>query len=406
MTTIVYANSGFTGAPVLNRQPGSLQALLNAILVDGYNVLTPTSIVVAGEVATVATPTPHGYNAIQVLEVRGSSSVDLNKRFKPLAFPTSSTVTFSAPGVADGTYTGSATIRAASADWERTFQTGFVSVYRSKNLLGTRLSLVVDDSALNWTTVSGAEVVLDATSVVDPWGQGFWMKSGIANDTAQGWQLIADDRTIYFNAPDGYRESTIHGFGDLESNRPNDPFSCYITNYAVATQNSASNSAANPSMGMAISFSTPASTRYLARAVNGVQRNPLMHLQHTFPVNHFITQAHAVGSGGLTYSGTTNTATSRLVYPDPATNGVVMAPILAIDAGLASYRGKVRGAYCSPQVLQNAFGRADILPGSGVLEGRRVITMDYNTQVANLSNSSLSPYTGGRLLFDLDGPWA
>ena len=69
--------SATPGTPVLTGQVGSLIALLDALLINGFGSITLTSLVVAGGVAT-ATATAHGFPVNSVLFLAGATPSGLN----------------------------------------------------------------------------------------------------------------------------------------------------------------------------------------------------------------------------------------------------------------------------------------------------------------------------------------
>jgi hypothetical protein len=118
-TKTKFFTSAASGAPVLTGQAGSLLGLLDACLVTGYGLLTATSVVVAGGVATATFATPHSALADMVILVAGATPSGLNGEQRVIAH-SGNTLTFPT-AVADGTATGVITVRVAPLGWTNPF---------------------------------------------------------------------------------------------------------------------------------------------------------------------------------------------------------------------------------------------------------------------------------------------
>ena len=105
--------SGMAGAPTLNGLAGSMIGLLDACLVNGFNLLTLDSLVVASNVLT-GTKASHGYVVDQVILVAGANESALNGEWT-ITTVTSSTFSAAAPGVGNTTGTGTISSKAAPA---------------------------------------------------------------------------------------------------------------------------------------------------------------------------------------------------------------------------------------------------------------------------------------------------
>jgi len=122
-TSVKFVTETMPGAPVLSGTPGALISLLDALLVTGFGLRTATSVVVAGGVATV-TLSSNALNANllhSVILVDGVAApmADLNGEQRVTAASTT-TLQF-ATAVADGTATGTITVKSAPAGWEKLY---------------------------------------------------------------------------------------------------------------------------------------------------------------------------------------------------------------------------------------------------------------------------------------------
>ena len=68
---VKWMHNGFAGAPVLTNNWGSLTALLDACLVNGFNLKTVTALSRTDDTATATIGTGHGFMVDQVVLVEG-----------------------------------------------------------------------------------------------------------------------------------------------------------------------------------------------------------------------------------------------------------------------------------------------------------------------------------------------
>ena len=230
-TSVKFIAENMPGAPVLNGTAGTLISVLDALLVTGFGLRTATSVTVAGGVATV-TLASNALNANllhSVILVDGVAApmADLNGEQRVTAASTT-TLQF-ATAVADGTATGTITIKSAPAGWERLYSGTNKAVYRSTDVQSAKHCLRVDDAGTTTARVVGYETMSDVDSGVGPFptasqlsGGGYVHKSSSANTTAVGYALVADSRIVYWcpmpgtatSSADNYTSANVRGFGD------------------------------------------------------------------------------------------------------------------------------------------------------------------------------------------------
>lgn len=217
------------GAPQLTSVAGSLFAILDACLIDGFTAFSLLSLSIASNVATATTSTAHGLRDAAVVEIAGSSITEANGVFRVEVVDTT---TFTFPVEADdGTASGTITAKmAAQGEWEIA-EDGTATaerIYKSTDVLAYDRSLYVqdtDDTGL-WSAAR--------------YGSGYWaqwsgktgeaLASGTlfsstscilkarATSTDYPWFLVCDSRFIYFvvgtiNSLD--KKGSICSFGDL-----------------------------------------------------------------------------------------------------------------------------------------------------------------------------------------------
>ena len=130
-TSVKYARSSMPGAPTLPRTAGALIALLDAFLVNGWGLQTASSVVVADGVATATFPTDHAAAKHAVVLVDGVTGAltALNGEQKVTAVAPN--VIKWATAAADGTATGTITVKMAPAGFAKPFYGTNLAVYKS-----------------------------------------------------------------------------------------------------------------------------------------------------------------------------------------------------------------------------------------------------------------------------------
>lgn len=134
-----------TGAPTETGQAGSRIALLDALLINGYNLRSVSGITRSGATATATTTVAHGYSVGDTVLIEGASQSDYNGN----AVITSLTTTTFSYAVANSPVTpatGTITVKRAPAGWEKTYSGTNKAVYRPPAAAGTRMYLRIDDS--------------------------------------------------------------------------------------------------------------------------------------------------------------------------------------------------------------------------------------------------------------------
>ena len=279
---VKYFTSGMQGAPVVSNNWGDLTSLLDAVLVNGFNLKTVDSITSTDGVATATVSTGHGYVVNQVVLIAGCEQAAYNGE-QVVTSVTASTFTFAVTGTPASPATTQTSISAKVAPLG--FQIAFTStnkrVYRSPNVLSTRPFLRVDNSLDPvWTTtyakyakvtmaenMTNIDTFVGARAPYDPAlptknevGTGYgstayngWMKwyyahsgSGLdlTNDGGAGartWVIVGDDRGFFINMsqqPNNPLLRQTYYFGDFLSYKAGDAFPCLLAaadNYEQAS---------------------------------------------------------------------------------------------------------------------------------------------------------------------------
>lgn len=373
------------GAVVLSGTAGSLIALLDAYLVTGHALSTPTGISVTANVATVSYSAGHGFVAGHMVLVAGATPAGLNGEKRVLSANTN-TITFAAPGIANGAATGSITTRLAPGGWQKAFSGTNLAAYRSQAPEATKLFLRVDDTTTTTARVVGYEQMTDVNTGTAAFptnlqmsGGLFWSKSDAANTTARPWRLFVTDRTVYmWVSPSSSVGSQVtgftQGFGDVLSYRAGDAFACCLS--GSRTANTASVNTVTECLGYP---RRPSAGTFLARGPSS--------LGGSVSVWKF-----CAASTADAYSGTANYNFVAIPYPNPADNALMIAPLELAEQNVG-LMGQFPGVFHCAQNLNQTFGTGDLIAGEGVYAGK------------NLMALRVGPVAGGIFFIDATGPW-
>ena len=390
-TSVKHFRSDAVGAPVLSGTAGSLIAVLSACLVDGYDVKSATSLVVASGVATLSFAGTHSATVDSVVLVAGVTGAltALNGEQKVVSIA-AGVVRF-ATAAADGTATGTINFKMAPVGWTKVFSGTNLAAYKSPDPLGTGMCLRVDDTGTTACRVVGYEQMTDINTGTGPFptnaqmsGGGYWAKSSLATSAPVTWSLIADSRKfILHNAPYSAASGSNLGgvtrsFGDEVAYRPGgDPYACALSYSATATLGSQSDGM--PDGAFTLQIATP-------RSYTALGSSSLM--------------------GAMPFTGASalsGTDTSLGPFPSAIDGGLRLAKKwLGTAATGVPPRCEVAGLYHVPMSgAFDTFKTRDIVPGTGVLTGRKLISLSPSTAYASAPVSS----TTGVSLVDITGPW-
>lgn len=371
--------STMQGAPRLSGTAGDMIGLLDACLINGFNVTAPNSLSVADGVASLYySGGGHGYVQHQVILVDGAAPATLNGEWRVTEVD-ANYVRFAAPGEPDGTASGTIGVRTAPVgQWEKAFSGTNKAVYRSTDIAGTRLFLRIDDTGTLSARARGYEAMTDVDTgtgpfptlaqVADPGAQ--WMKSYQANTTAREYALIGDSRIIYLMSlwytsyagrPDGFV------FGDIFSWLPGDSYGCVL----VAHENAGTISYPGQYVNFAYGIISNTMGRFMAR-----------------PYTHV--------AGAIKFSTPCSGVTSFFgsegeVYPSAADGGLHLHEPMLISEGTtvsAVKRGHMPGVL---QPIQNKpLSHGDVIQYGGEL----IIILHISTTTNE-----------GRVAFRISGSW-
>ena len=140
---------------------------------------------------------------------------------------TTNTVTFDAPGIANGTCRRHDHYQGRPAGWSKPYGTGNYAAYKSTDPATLGHYLRVDDNNATNARVRGFETMttVDNGTGLYPTdaqisGGGYWLKSNTADSTSRNWAVIGDGRIFYVwavpqDAVSVTSQGTFYWFGDF-----------------------------------------------------------------------------------------------------------------------------------------------------------------------------------------------
>lgn len=394
-TTVKFFREDFPGAPVLNGVAGSLIGLLDACLCTGFGLRSATSLVVSGGVATLtlASDAKNANLLRSVVLVDGvTGALTALNGEQRVTFASSTELKF-ATAAADGTATGTITVKTAPAGWEKKFPGTNTAAFKSLDVTSLGAHLWVNDAGtLNanvrlYEAMTGVDAGTGAApTVAESSTGGFWTKSNSANTNANRWDLFADSRGGYYcpvPASGGNTNSVgqaSYFFGDVLAYKSGDAFAAAVFGAASAP-------------GAAVSYGS-----VLFAGQGGASL-----------MSRFLRSYTGVGSAVSAYavpmSGSGSTASGadgqQGTFPAPTDGGLRLSKIqcteAAVSGATAILRGGMPGVYYCPQTgLHTSFQRGDV-----VAFGAKTIYTVY----AGGNSSDISTSTAGRGFVDITGPW-
>lgn len=392
MTSVKFFHSAMPNAPVLSGTAGSLIAVLDACLANGFGLKTADSIVVAGGVATATFSTGHSFEPDTIMLVAEATPAGLNGEKRVLTTSTN-TVTFSAAGIPDLTATGTITAKLAPAGWVKAFSATNLTAYRSLDVESTRMFLRVDDTGTTNARVVGYENMTDVNTGTAAFpsssqvaGGGWWPKANSAGATARAWTLVADSKGFWLHIHTGTTTpgiaGSVWGFGDFASLKSGDPYACQLF---CAKSDIAGFNGATPYSVEHCGYSPVADSGYIARSYTS--------LGGSVAGATFVTAGWQATSGASGYVSNT----TMPLYPNGPDNGLALSGKSVVEPDVC-LRGHTRGIYMVVQKCHDKFNWRDKIDGQGALLGRKLVAIKCG---APPGTSSM-----GLVFVDITGPWS
>lgn len=414
-TSVTYTHNKMSGSPVLKAEPGSMIALLDAVLVNGFDTKAGTGITIVGGVATLSFTGVHSAEQETVILISGATGAfsDLNGRQKVVT-KSISILTFKT-ALPDGVATGSLSFMMAPAGWNKVFTATNLAVYKSADPQAGGQLLRVDDTDAVAARVRGYETMSDintGTGMFPTPAQlfasfniplessgGFWFKGVNASVLPVGWTIFCDTRFFMFGnqvyQTQGVNYSNfvlchLFGFGDPIVKRPSgDPYATVISFGNSTTTNS--------SVGGGFSQGEPSySSVYACRPYNGLG------------ISEFtgVYSYSDVANPNETLSGSTLNKLGR--FPSPIDGSISFSQKYLRKYSITNEfeyapRANIPGLLHIP--MSGVFASLSpktIISGSGIFSNKKLVTVAVGSP--NTDNN-INPDNAGICLVDLTGPW-
>lgn len=385
-TSVKFLHSELPGAPVLSGTAGSLIAVLDACLVNGWGLLTAASVNVASGIATATFVSTHSYEVDSVILVAGAGTPAINGEHR-VTGTSSLTVSWPAPGVADGAVSGTVTVKLAPAGWAKAFAGANRAAYRSLSPSATGSYLRIDHAAAGYARLRGYASMSDVDTGTDPTpsdaqiaGGGYVPVSNAAGAAARRWMIVASDRFVNILIAHHGSYQTDYGLccaGDFPSLKAGDAY-----RFLTIVEPSDFSGGGSPG--------TYNSAYNYGGSVGAYVMRPYSQVGGSVPV-----YLYKPGFTLQAYSGHGN----HPVGPNPINGGLDLCPTLFLESSnvVGNRRGEVPGLYGIPHYLGSAFESKDRIPAAVGLPGHTLIAVRFY--------GTSSPTTSYRAAIDITGPW-
>lgn len=394
---VKWYSSDMEGAPLLSSgvagsahttNPGSLIALLKAVLVTGFGIKSVSSLAYdsVAQTITATVAAGHKYLVDQVVELSGANESGFNGEFRVVSITSTAVVVGldnGTPSVASAT--GTLSMKIPSLGWAVEFEdaVNYKIIFKRTDSDATPIRLYIDNSAYTgWNTNGGylAKIsMIESPADINTFSEVYrhcWPCSHNYADT--DWHIVGDSRLFYFMPK--FARSALRGaylFGDINSINPGDNYHCILGHHYVTAESSTSMWATS-GYSPYTNFTVFADTNYkrLARSY---------HQQ--------IGVVTAYWRGLNPYMG------EGIPFPNPADNGFYVSTEPAPVFDDLSFRGTLPGLvvpYSSLAAYDNKnLSNMPSLPDSII----RFLL------VAKLASTSSGTAVARMLGFDIKGPW-
>jgi hypothetical protein len=392
-TTVKFIHSGMANAPALSGTVGALIGVLDACLVNGFGLVSVTSLVIVGGVATCTVSAGHSFEPGSVMTIAGAVTTggSVNGEQKAVA-TAANTFTFETT-LADQTATGTITAKVAPLGWSNSDVAPGTNIkaYRPTDVASTRFFLRVDDTGTREARWQGYETMSDINTGTNPWGTaasggGYCTKSEVADTSVREWTLIGDGKRFYLNIRAGSSSTSArwtYAFGDFLSRKSPDAYRAYMCALA-STGVAATAFGHQSSLDYCGASNTGTANGQVARGVAGLGGSVAARRWVAMP------NTNDVWSG--------QSGSNTFAYPNTANNELFVNEILLVEGTSPSsiLRGKLCGVYFCPHSIGTLeFTNRQSLIGVESLPGKTLKAL------IGVGNSNV----GGPLFFDVTGPW-
>lgn len=341
-----YMYSYISGMPVISGTAGALIAALDALLINGFNSKTVTSLSRTGTTATL-NATSHGFSANFVIEISGvENDTNWNGEYIVNSVPTTGSLTFTVPDTLNDTPTG-ATITVKypkiSSYWVKAASGTNKAIYKSTDPQATGYFLRVDDSNAKYAIVSMTESYTDVDNGLSNTWNRYWHKSDAEDSNYRNYLIVGDSKRFYLMiGAESYQSATYNYimdsggmFGDILSTKPGDAYHCILT----GSNNSA------PYQGNFWNTSYMAFNKVNGGAPSNAKSILRSHSQ--LGTQQSIDFYSIYGQDYSGYNG--------LTFPNMSDNGICISNVWVAANG--AFRGIMPGLYSTPLAVQWALNQ-------------------------------------------------
>ncbi len=275
-----------------------------------------------------------------------------------------------------------------AAGWTKDYTATNKATFRNSASTGTGFYLDVDDSAPSTAKearVRGYEVMTAVATGTGGFPTAAQMTSGLfvrksntADSTARPWYILADDTVFYLFVESGDytapTRATAFAFGDFYSYKASDAYRCMIM--GRDTENNATQQFdrfALMSDGSSGVMTLTTAGHYIARGTAATGGSIAFGIHADLATQGYNTSYQNV-------MGQSFTSNISLAYPNPADNGIYMAPAYIHHNG--GLRGYLKGLWCPSQ--QMPLGHLDTFTGTGAMSAKSFLCL----QMATYNNSN------------------
>lgn len=263
----------------------------------------------------------------------------------------------------------------SAAGWTKPYNATSKGVYRNSSSTGTGFYLDVNDAApatAQEARVRGYEAMTAVATGTNPFPTVAQMSNGLfvrksasADATVRAWAIVADETVFYLFIESGDytvpTRATAFSFGDFYSFKASDAYRCQII--GRDTESSGSNAYERfPFLSTAYNMVATAQTslgHYIARSTTGTAGAIAFGVHGDMALGATINATYntLMGNSGGGYA---------MAYPNPADNGLYMAPAYIHHNG--GVRGYLKGLWVPSHDLP--LGHGDTFAGTGALSAK------------------------------------
>jgi hypothetical protein len=358
---VLFYHSGMAGAPsaTLNTA-GAIITLLDAVLVNGFNVVGISSLTSSAGTATATTAAAHNFAVGDWVDVSGADQAAYNGRVQVLTKPATNQFTYSVTGSPASPATGSMSAKHGALGWTKPYTGTNGAVYKPTGS-ATDIAIQIEDN----NVYADSNLSFRARQILTPSGfpdVGLQLgEQDRQQKSSSGWIVAGDAKTFYlFMTASGSTNSFV--CGEVASYLAGDQF--HFFNSRGDTAGSSSQYSHDFTQ-----YNATFVGRYAPTALRGAVQGSMTFLRGIQQLG-----AHVLAdpilpctSGAQSGSSNANTAGSQtLQLPNIADNAVPLLPIFVQEQSSSAYhlRGRVRGMYFplgkfSSSMFANNFFRLD-----------------------------------------------